>query len=213
MQWAASISPPDAVWLDEFSDAVFTFRNPFGKALFLQVTVREYVLVGRKSGDHSLHGLFALAAKFTRRLDGKLDNFKRVGAFARFFLVPVFIYRHIFSIRGYCAARIKSPVSIYYRLTGRKKSSSSLLIRLPINRYQGEKSKKTMIVNLPRFGTGIRPIFEGSPLRVSPVAGRLAMAGNNVAGNRNIIQRVVASSNAQARRDAKENKSFLDIKA
>lgn len=70
-----------------------------------------------------------------------------------------------------------------------------------------------MIVNLPRFGSGLRPVFEGSPLRVSPVAGRLRMAGNNITANSNTVKRKVATSNAKAIRDARKNTSFLDIKA
>ena len=70
-----------------------------------------------------------------------------------------------------------------------------------------------MIVSLPRFGNGIRPIFEGSALRVPPVEGRLAMAGRNIRANSNTIRQGVASSNSQARRDASDNKSFLSVKA
>ena len=69
------------------------------------------------------------------------------------------------------------------------------------------------IVSLPRFGTGLRPVFEGSPLRVSPVAGRLRMAGNNIAANSRIVKRGVAASNAKAVRDAKRSASSINVKA
>ncbi len=69
------------------------------------------------------------------------------------------------------------------------------------------------IVSLPRFGTGLRPIFEGSPLRVSPVAGRLRMAGNNITQNSATVKRNIAASNAQAMRNARQNTSFINVKA
>lgn len=69
-----------------------------------------------------------------------------------------------------------------------------------------------MIINLPRFGTGISPIFQGSPMNVPPVAGRLRMAAGNILANRNTVQRLVARGNAKAIQDARKNTS-INIKA
>ncbi len=70
-----------------------------------------------------------------------------------------------------------------------------------------------MIVSLPRFGTGIRSVFEGSPTSVIPVKGRLKMASRNIALNRNTIKRKVMAFNEKAIRDAKEVSSLVNIKA
>lgn len=69
-----------------------------------------------------------------------------------------------------------------------------------------------MIINLPRFGTGIPPIFQGSPMNVPPVAGRLKMAARNIMQNRSSIQRLVARGNSKALRDARKNTS-INLKA
>ena len=70
-----------------------------------------------------------------------------------------------------------------------------------------------MQVALPRFGNGVASVFEGSPVKVSNVAGRLQMASSNLKANGHMIQQGVASSKAQAIRDAKEIVSNVSIKA
>ena len=70
-----------------------------------------------------------------------------------------------------------------------------------------------MIINLPRFGTGIAPIFRGSPMNVPPVAGRLRMAAGNILANRNTVQRMVARGNAKAIQDAKKTSNLINLKA
>ena len=69
-----------------------------------------------------------------------------------------------------------------------------------------------MLINLPRFGTGIPPIFQGSPMNVPPVSGRLRMAAGNILSNRNTVRQLVARSNAKAMQDARKNTS-INIKA
>lgn len=69
-----------------------------------------------------------------------------------------------------------------------------------------------MLINLPRFGTGIPPIFQGSPMNVPPVAGRMRLAAGNILASRNTVQRLVARSNAKAMQDARKNTS-INIKA
>jgi hypothetical protein len=70
-----------------------------------------------------------------------------------------------------------------------------------------------MIVQLPRFGTGVRSVFQGSPMSVPPVAGRLKMISRNLIAARNTTRRIVNASNQKAIRDAREINSLLSVKA
>ncbi|MEE8484198.1 MAG: hypothetical protein V3S46_06330 [Nitrospinota bacterium] len=70
-----------------------------------------------------------------------------------------------------------------------------------------------MQVALPRFGNGMVSVFDGSPVKVSNVAGRLKMASSNLKATGRTIQQGVAQQNAKAIQDAKIQYSRINIKA
>lgn len=70
-----------------------------------------------------------------------------------------------------------------------------------------------MMINVPRFGTGVSPIFEGSPIKQSNVSGKLDIASQNVQKSEANIKQTVGQKNVKAANDAKENKSFVNVKA
>jgi hypothetical protein len=70
-----------------------------------------------------------------------------------------------------------------------------------------------MMINVPRFGTGLSPIFEGNPIKQSNVSGRLDIASENVQKSEANIKQTVEQKNVEAANDAKELKSFVNVKA
>lgn len=71
-----------------------------------------------------------------------------------------------------------------------------------------------MQLNIPKMGTGLPSIFNGSPTKVPPPIGRLKAAGNNVSMNQKGVKKDVEGSNAKIEQYAKTPKSAgVDIKA
>lgn len=57
------------------------------------------------------------------------------------------------------------------------------------------------------MGSGVKSVFDGSPIKVDNVAGRLNIASSNIKANFGKVQQEVASRNAQGMQYARENKS------
>jgi hypothetical protein len=71
-----------------------------------------------------------------------------------------------------------------------------------------------MAINLPRLGTGLESVFEGNPIKLNNVSGRLKVAGENVQTSEINVKQTVQKENTEAARDAQEHKSFIiDVKA
>lgn len=71
-----------------------------------------------------------------------------------------------------------------------------------------------MQVALPRFGNGLSSVFNSSPVKVMPVAGRLTMSASNVKANSQTVKQSVASGKAQALADARQsNSQVVNVKA
>ena len=51
-----------------------------------------------------------------------------------------------------------------------------------------------MQVQLPSFGGGIPSVFNGSPVRIPPVSGKLSMAGANITANTREVQQNIAQT-------------------
>lgn len=70
-----------------------------------------------------------------------------------------------------------------------------------------------MEIKLPRLGTGLNSVFEGSPIKLNNISGRLRTAGENVHMSETNVKQTVEKENAEAARDAREHKSFINVKA
>lgn len=71
-----------------------------------------------------------------------------------------------------------------------------------------------MQLNMPKMGSGLPSIFNGSPTKVPPAMGRLKAAGSNVSMNQKGVKREVQSGNSKVERYAKTPKTGgVDVKA
>ncbi len=71
-----------------------------------------------------------------------------------------------------------------------------------------------MQINMVKFGTGVPAIFNGSPIKVPPVSGKLQMMGGNIAKSGGATQKVVAKGNQRLEKFATTPKGGgVNIKA
>ncbi len=52
-----------------------------------------------------------------------------------------------------------------------------------------------MIVDIPRMGTGIKSVFNGGPMSVIPVSGRLNVGAKNIMKLAKVVQQRVSNFN------------------
>ena len=81
-------------------------------------------------------------------------------------------------------------------------------------RWIERKDDAMMIIEFPRMGTGIRSVFNGGPMSVVPVSGRLNVGARNIEKVVQMVQKHVeekaASDEKAERRDKPVDK--VDVK-
>ncbi len=71
-----------------------------------------------------------------------------------------------------------------------------------------------MQINMVKFGTGVPAIFNGSPIKVPPVSGKLQMMGGNIEKSGGSTKKIVANGNQKLERFATSPKgSGVNVKA
>lgn len=58
-------------------------------------------------------------------------------------------------------------------------------------------------INLPKFGTGMRPILRGSAIKVGTPVGKLRVGASNIASSGRGIKQLVSAGKVKAANDAK----------
>lgn len=71
-----------------------------------------------------------------------------------------------------------------------------------------------MQINMTKMGSGVPAIFNGSPIKVPPVSGKLAMMGGNIEKSGGSTKQIVTQANQKLERFATTPKgSGVNIKA
>ncbi len=71
-----------------------------------------------------------------------------------------------------------------------------------------------MQINMSKMGSGVPAIFDGSPIKVPPVSGKLAMMGGNIEKSGSSTKKVVAQGNQKLERFATSPKGGgVNVKA